>query len=71
MVHVREPIVHSVSILDLRPTQMTVGMREVQAKRQAWRDRSSVLSVNQGWSAKPYFALNPSCSQAKSSNCDR
>jgi hypothetical protein len=26
--------------LDLRPTQMTVGMREVKAKRKRWRDES-------------------------------
>jgi hypothetical protein len=60
MVHVRKPIIHSVSILDLRPTRMMLGLREVRAKRQAWRDWSSGLSVNQGWSAKPYFARNPS-----------
>jgi hypothetical protein len=33
----REPILHPVAISELRPTQMTVGMREVQAKRAAWR----------------------------------
>jgi len=37
MVTVREPILHPVGIDDLRPTQITVGMREVKAKRQAWR----------------------------------
>jgi hypothetical protein len=35
---VREPVLHSTSIDDLRPTQMTVGMIEVEAKRKAWRD---------------------------------
>jgi hypothetical protein len=35
---VREPRLTEVAILDLRPTQITVGMREVQAKRQHWRD---------------------------------
>jgi hypothetical protein len=34
---VREPILSTVAILDLRPTQITVGMREVQAKRKRWR----------------------------------
>lgn len=32
----REPVLHPTAILDLRPTQMTLGMREVQAKRKAW-----------------------------------
>jgi hypothetical protein len=35
---VREPVLHSTPIDELRPTQMTVGMREVEAKRKAWRD---------------------------------
>ena len=39
MVSVREPILHPVAIGALRPTQITVGMREVEAKRKAWRDR--------------------------------
>lgn len=33
----REPILHAVPIGDLRPTQMTVGFREVEAKRREWR----------------------------------
>ena len=37
MVSVREPILHPVPIDDLRPTQITIGMREVNAKRKAWR----------------------------------
>ena len=37
MVSIREPILHPVDIDDLRPTQITVGMREVKAKRKAWR----------------------------------
>jgi hypothetical protein len=36
--HVREPILKPVSIKDLRPTQMTVGMREVEEKRKRWRE---------------------------------
>src|ERR1700676_4644723 len=39
MVAVRDPILQSVAIADLRPTQITVGMREVQAKRNRWRGK--------------------------------
>jgi len=39
MVSVREPILHPVEITDLRPTQITVGMREVEAKRKGWREK--------------------------------
>jgi hypothetical protein len=34
----REPVLHPTPILRLRPTQMTVGIREVEAKRKAWLD---------------------------------
>jgi hypothetical protein len=34
----RELIVQPVPILSLRPTQLTVGMREVKEKRQRWRE---------------------------------
>ena len=37
----REPRVHPIPILSLRPTQMTVGMREVKEKRQRWREYGS------------------------------
>jgi hypothetical protein len=37
MVTVREPILHPVPIASLRPTQITVGMREVHEKRKGWR----------------------------------
>jgi hypothetical protein len=40
MVSVRESILHPVAIDELRPTQITVGMREVEAKRQAWRTKA-------------------------------
>jgi hypothetical protein len=40
MTTVREPRLEPVAILDLRPTQITVGMREVKAKRKRWRDES-------------------------------
>ena len=36
----REPILNTVSIDDLRPTQMTVGFREVAEKRREWHERS-------------------------------
>lgn len=36
----REPILHPVPIEALRPTQMTVGYREVAEKRREWRERS-------------------------------
>jgi hypothetical protein len=35
---VREPVLTTVAILDLRPTQITVGMREVEAKRKRWSE---------------------------------
>jgi hypothetical protein len=38
MTPVREPVVATVAIVDLRPTQITVGLREVMAKRKQWRD---------------------------------
>ena len=41
MANVREPKVHPIPILSLRPTQMTVGMREVKEKRQRFRDHKS------------------------------
>ncbi len=41
MANIREPVVKPVSILSLRPTQMTVGMREVKEKRKRWRKHAS------------------------------
>src|SRR5215469_2142370 len=41
MANVREPTLHPIPILSLRPTQMTVGMREVKEKRQRWREQKS------------------------------
>jgi hypothetical protein len=35
---VREPLLTTVAIADLRPTQITVGMREVMEKRKRWRE---------------------------------
>ena len=40
MMSIREPILKTVAITDLRPTQMTVGIREVKEKRKRWRDES-------------------------------
>ncbi len=39
MYHAPEPRLIPVRITELRPTQITVGLREVEAKRQAWRDK--------------------------------
>ena len=36
--HVREPVIKPVKVDSLRPTQMTVGMREVTEKRKRWRE---------------------------------
>jgi hypothetical protein len=36
---VREPRLKPVAIADLHPTQITVGMREVEAKRKRWREQ--------------------------------
>jgi hypothetical protein len=38
MSHVRDPLLTTVAIDDLRPTQITVGMREVAEKRKHWRE---------------------------------
>lgn len=35
----REPRITPVPIVELRPTQMTVGLREVDEKRRAWREK--------------------------------
>jgi hypothetical protein len=36
----REPILRPVPIAELRPTQMSVGLREVEEKRRQWRELS-------------------------------
>lgn len=44
----REPLLEPVEILSLRPTQMTVGFREVKDKRKRWRNvskRKQALSL--------------------------
>ena len=39
MSNVREPMIQPIPILSLRPTQMTVGMREVKEKRKRFREQ--------------------------------
>jgi hypothetical protein len=39
--NLREPVLHSTSILSLRPTQISVGMQEVRRKRDEWKKRTS------------------------------
>jgi hypothetical protein len=39
MSNVREPLIQPIPILSLRPTQMTVGMREVKEKQKRWREQ--------------------------------
>ena len=36
----REPVLNPIPIKDLRPTQITVGFREVAEKRRQWRDQA-------------------------------
>jgi hypothetical protein len=37
--NLHEPVLRGTRLLELRPTQMTLGMREVERKRNAWRER--------------------------------
>src|SRR5467141_923545 len=41
MVAVREPVLHTVPLIELRPTQITVGMREVRAKQKSWQQQEA------------------------------
>lgn len=41
MSNIRDPMLRPIPILSLRPTQMTVGMREVKEKRRRWRQYKS------------------------------
>ncbi|MGB7225053.1 MAG: ParB-like protein, partial [Bradyrhizobium sp.] len=41
MSNMREPMIKPIPILSLRPTQMTVGIREVKEKRKRWRGQKS------------------------------
>ena len=61
----REPILHPTPILSLRPTQMTLGMTEVERKRAAWNKRKSedlakflaahMVPVITGLAGEPYL----------------
>ena len=42
---VPEPVLHPIAITDLRPTQITVGMREVERKRQSFKNRGDKAGV--------------------------
>ncbi len=60
----REPILEPVKIVDLRPTQITVGLREVAEKRREWRKRADgdgasflgrhMIPVIRGPKGRPY-----------------
>jgi hypothetical protein len=41
MPNAREPLLQPVPIAELRPTQITVGLREVKAKRKRWREEGT------------------------------
>src|SRR6202035_1850775 len=41
MANTREPMIRPIPILSLRPTQMTVGIREAKEKRKRWREQKS------------------------------
>jgi Putative ParB-like nuclease len=41
MANTRDPILKPIPTLSLRPTQMTVGLREVKEKRKRWREHKS------------------------------
>ncbi len=46
MTNIREPRVTPVPIKDLYPTQITVGMREVKAKRKHWREQAGAKGAD-------------------------
>jgi hypothetical protein len=60
----REPLLVTVAVADLRPTQITVGYREVKAKRHEWAERSArdgevflgrhMIPVLKGPKGRPY-----------------
>ena len=45
MTNLREPMIQPIPILSLRPTQMTVGMREVKEKRKRFREQKKKKQV--------------------------
>ena len=60
----REPLLEPIAITDLRPTQITVGYREVEAKRREWSERTAregseflgrhMIPVLKGPKGRPY-----------------
>ena len=40
----REPRLRPIPVRDLRPTQMTVGYREVMQKRRQWREQAEAAA---------------------------
>jgi hypothetical protein len=38
--HLREPVLHATPVLELRPTQMTLGLVEVALKRKSWKEEN-------------------------------
>jgi len=38
---IHEPSLHATPVLDLRPTQMTIGMSEVARKRESWKSQGA------------------------------
>ena len=57
----REPKVHPIRILDLRPTQMTVGMREVDEKRKRFAEQGKkVITLDDcGCLCTTMFRISP------------
>ncbi len=45
---IRTPILSTVPLKELRPTQITVGMREVESKRRRWRERAAKSNEKAG-----------------------
>jgi hypothetical protein len=43
---VSDPLPIGVPVVDLRPTQMTVGFREVEIKRRQWREADEEFRVS-------------------------
>ena len=59
MTHRIEPVLHTVSVRDLRPTQITVGLREVTRKRDEWRDRLNRPPFHDGKPGGEKVAASP------------
>ena len=55
MLVVRAPTLHRADITDLRPTQISVGMREVEDKRHRWREKDAGMPVVTGPKGRHYI----------------